>query len=91
MGVYWISTVWLGLDHNYFQNGPPLIFETMVFANPETDEEGYGLTEFDVLRYATEEEAIAGHNAMVLLVRATTQEEFEQPQEVENGSENGSK
>ena len=25
-----VSTVWLGLNHNYF-GGPPLIFETMVF------------------------------------------------------------
>lgn len=33
---YWISTVWLGLDHS-FASGPPLIFETMVFnhAMPE--------------------------------------------------------
>ena len=31
-----ISTVWLGLNHQYF-NGPPLIFETMVF-----DPEGSG-------------------------------------------------
>ena len=28
---YRISTVWLGLDHNHSPNGPPLIFETMVF------------------------------------------------------------
>jgi len=27
---YWISTVWLGMDHSYGR-GPPLIFETMVF------------------------------------------------------------
>lgn len=26
----WISTVWLGLDHQY-GDGPPLIFETMAF------------------------------------------------------------
>lgn len=26
----WISTVWLGLDHNYW-GGIPLIFESMVF------------------------------------------------------------
>jgi hypothetical protein len=28
----YLSTVWLGLDHNFFQTGPPLIFETMLFA-----------------------------------------------------------
>jgi hypothetical protein len=27
---YWVSTVWLGLDHS-FGSGPPVIFETMVF------------------------------------------------------------
>ena len=27
-----LSTVWLGLDHNFFSSGPPLIFETMLFA-----------------------------------------------------------
>lgn len=30
VGDYWISTVWLGLDHG-FGLGAPLIFETMVF------------------------------------------------------------
>ena len=28
----WVSTVWLGLNHNY-GDGPPLIFETMVFSS----------------------------------------------------------
>lgn len=28
---YWVSTVFLGLDHNWSQKGPPHIFETMVF------------------------------------------------------------
>lgn len=27
-----LSTVWLGIDHNFFSTGPPLIFETMLFA-----------------------------------------------------------
>jgi hypothetical protein len=27
-----VSTVWLGLDHNFGGGGPPLIFETMIFA-----------------------------------------------------------
>lgn len=26
----WVSTIWLGLNH-VFDDGPPLIFETMVF------------------------------------------------------------
>ena len=55
----WISTVWLGLNHNFCSPGPPLIFETMVF--PKEGEYG----ELDCNRYSTEEEAIAGHEAMV--------------------------
>lgn len=49
-----VSTVWLGLDHNFGQ-GLPLIFETMVF----------GPDELDCQRYSTEDEACAGHQAMI--------------------------
>jgi hypothetical protein len=52
-----VSTVWLGLDHNFFGQGPPLIFETMVFA----PEGGLLGNEEYCERYATEEEARAGH------------------------------
>src|SRR5262245_17445389 len=35
IGDYWISTVWLGIDHG-FGMGVPIIFETMIFdARPE--------------------------------------------------------
>lgn len=27
----WISTVFLGLDHNFYDAGDPILFETMVF------------------------------------------------------------
>jgi hypothetical protein len=31
-----LSTVWLGLDHNFMGEGPPIIYETMLFApDPE--------------------------------------------------------
>jgi len=26
-----VSTTFLGLDHNFFGDGPPLLFETMIF------------------------------------------------------------
>lgn len=29
-----VSTVFVGLDHRHFGEGPPLIFETMVFGGP---------------------------------------------------------
>lgn len=69
VGPYWISTVWLGIDHS-FGSGPPVIFETMVFATSE-DMESLG-PDLDMERYCTEEQARVGHEAMVLLVRATT-------------------
>ena len=53
-----ISTVFLGLDHNYGE-GPPLIFETMVFGS-ENDS-----SDLDMDRYSTEEQALAGHKTMV--------------------------
>ncbi len=54
-----ISTVWLGLDHGWGE-GPPLIFETMVFGSP-LDQECW--------RYSTEAEARAGHAAAIEAVR----------------------
>lgn len=33
VGGYNVSTVFLGLNHRYFGKGPPLVYETMVFAN----------------------------------------------------------
>ena len=35
---YLISTVFLGIDHNFFGSGPPLLFETMIFGPPDDDE-----------------------------------------------------
>lgn len=55
-----VSTVFLGLDHNPFADGPPLIFETLVFGGPLDDE---------MDRYSTTEQAIDGHNAMCERVR----------------------
>jgi hypothetical protein len=36
IGDFWISTVFLGLDHQ-FGEGPPLLFETMVFNKDRDD------------------------------------------------------
>lgn len=52
-----ISTVFLGLNHR-FGDGPPLIFESMVF-------KAGSYTEVDMDRYTTEEQAKAGHEALV--------------------------
>jgi hypothetical protein len=63
---YWISTVWLGIDHGWGE-ASPLIFETMVFA-PDDTELG---PEIECRRYGTEAAALAGHEETVVLVRAT--------------------
>lgn len=55
----WVSTVWLGLDHNFFDKGKPMIFETMVF--PEHG----NFSEIDCQRYSTEKQALKGHQKMV--------------------------
>lgn len=58
-----ISTVWLGLSRNPFTGHPPLIFETLVIG---------GDFELDGKQalYATEEQALAGHDEMRLWVAA---------------------
>ena len=62
----WVSTVWLGLDHS-FGDGPPLLFETMVFPSRDSQDKP---DQQDMDRYTTEAEAIAGHDAMVAKWRA---------------------
>lgn len=56
VGEYDVSTVWLGLDHGW-GDGPPLIFETMVFGTGPMDQE--------CVRYSSEAEARNGHAEMV--------------------------
>lgn len=59
VGTAFVSTVWLGVDHQY-GDGPPLIFETAVFdaTHPSWQEEYLD-------RYATEDDARAGHARVV--------------------------
>lgn len=54
-----ISTVYIGINHRFDDDGPPLIFETMVFGG---DMDG------EMWRYGTREEALAGHQVAVSLV-----------------------
>jgi|SRR6185503_9265685 len=59
-----VSTVFLGLDHQY-GDGPPLLFETMVFGGPLDGE---------MDRYSTWDEAAAGHVAMTVRVTLAAKE-----------------
>ena len=54
-GGVFVSTVFLGMDHQW-GNGPPLLFESMVFGGPLDQEQD---------RYSTWDEAERGHAAMV--------------------------
>lgn len=59
---YMISTVFIGIDFNLFDQETPLIFETMVFPMRG------GIRMFndvDCKRYSTWDEAVKGHEKMV--------------------------
>lgn len=57
-----VSTVFLGLDHSWGE-GPPVLFETMVFGVPGNDFQE---------RYCTWEEAEVGHDQAVLEIFKAT-------------------
>jgi hypothetical protein len=59
-----VSTVWLGLNHQ-FGDGPPLIFETMIFGGEHDQWQD---------RYSTEEQAKAGHEAVVAWLKGEQHE-----------------
>ena len=75
-----VSTVWLGLDHNWSRHGPPLIFETMVFVSPRR-------IPFEDLmcRYSTLAQAQAGHVMMVRTVKRIVREIPRPKQLIHNG------
>ena len=50
-----VSTVFLGIDHNWHDDGPPLLFESLVFGGP---------LDGDMYRYSTWDEAAAGHKML---------------------------
>lgn len=58
--MWQVSTVWLGINHNFIGEGPPIIFESMVFRNDPEDWEDH-----DCRRYSTLAEAEAGHAELV--------------------------
>jgi hypothetical protein len=41
IGNIWISTVFLGLDHNFSNTGPPILWETMMFSNRKNVDQNY--------------------------------------------------
>ncbi len=63
-----VSTVWLGVDHNFY-GGSPLLFETMVFSTPKD------LNDIYMKRYTTWDEAVEGHNRAIKWVRDECKED----------------
>lgn len=68
---YWVSTIWLGLDHSWM-GGERLIFETMVFyrgigwkIKGWSLERHHRWMDLWMKRYSTEEEALKGHREAV--------------------------
>lgn len=62
-----VSTVFLGLDHSFSNGvGPPILFETMIGKHDR--ETSANTWEDHQWRYATWQEAEAGHKAAVKLV-----------------------
>jgi hypothetical protein len=59
IGGIHISTVFLGLNHNYHDDGPPILWETMVFG---------GVHDQYMERYDCKIAAITGHQRIVKLV-----------------------
>ena len=60
-----ISTVFLCMNHRFSEDGPPIVFETMIFCKngvlPELDQQMW--------RYCTWDEAEKGHRRVVSIVQ----------------------
>jgi hypothetical protein len=54
-GDVYVSTIFLGNNHRYFGDGPPILFETMAFKDGWRNQ----------IRYATWDDAVKGHDEMV--------------------------
>jgi hypothetical protein len=61
--LFWVSTVFLGINHNFGFRGPPILFETMTFERGEHGGELEGEDGF--CRYSCWDDAEAGHYAIV--------------------------
>jgi hypothetical protein len=62
IGNYRISTVWLGIDHNFYNELYPLLFETMVFPKDS-------YADIYMQRYSTWNEAVESHKKTVEWVK----------------------
>lgn len=63
-----VSTVFMGLDHNFLGRGDPILFETMIFGGP-LDQEQWRYTSYDAAERG-HEEAVAACRIAVAKVKA---------------------
>lgn len=71
VGKYWVSTVFLGLDHNFLE-GEPILWETMIFSESEDQNKYEGYQE----RYITKKEAIEGHQKAIEMIKEDSKNEI---------------
>ena len=62
VGALDVSTVFLGVDHNFRSNGDPILFETMVFGPVDSR---FEVDEVETRRYSTWDQAEVGHKLTV--------------------------
>lgn len=55
-----VSTVFIGINHRFFGEGPPIVFETMIFGGPLDGHQW---------RYSSWDDAETGHKAAVRKAR----------------------
>ena len=68
VGKLSVSTVFLGLDHNFSEDGEPILFETMIFGSSNEYQE----------RYHTWDEAEVGHKQAVKIAELWNKKEKEE-------------
>jgi hypothetical protein len=56
-----VSTVFLGIDHNFFHDGGPVLWETMIFGGTEDSYQE---------RYRSREYALEGHQIALAIAQA---------------------
>lgn len=80
VGEYWVSTVFLGIDHNFGRpyHDKPILFETMIFQGKETGNDRW------TQRYCTYQEALESHNAIVERLNNGTQDLYGDDDESES-------
>ena len=74
IGPYLVSTVFMPINHNWRDEGLPIVFETMVF----NEDDGASNFEYLTRRYCMWDEALEGHKKAVREVEEIYKEENEE-------------